>query len=168
MLGIASQRHSGRTGAPVRDHPHGSQSARHCSASSDSRFAPPTSAPAPQKARESSNTRRSAAARDYTPRPFLGIALQRFHVVMHSRFRGKRFRPMMGAEANMDAKTFAREVESHVRPATFPVAAKLLSPDEPLPEKAKRPWRDMKIQIAMSRQGRLAFSGNGSSGLSSF
>ena len=31
----------------------------------------------------------------------------------------------------MDAKTFAREIETHVRPATFPVAAKLLGPEEP-------------------------------------
>jgi uncharacterized protein (DUF169 family) len=49
----------------------------------------------------------------------------------------------------MDTNTFAREIETHVRPATFPVAAKLLSPDEPVPEKAKRPWRDLKIQIAI-------------------
>ena len=49
----------------------------------------------------------------------------------------------------MDAKTFAKEIETHIRPASFPVAAKLLRPDEPPPEKAKRPWRDMKIQIAI-------------------
>ncbi|HEV1993414.1 MAG TPA: DUF169 domain-containing protein [Candidatus Acidoferrum sp.] len=49
----------------------------------------------------------------------------------------------------MDPKTFTREIETHVRPATFPVAAKLLRPDEPVPEKAKRPHRDFKIQIAI-------------------
>jgi uncharacterized protein (DUF169 family) len=49
----------------------------------------------------------------------------------------------------MDVKMFAREIESHIRPATFPVAAKLLRADEPLPEKAKRPLRDMKVQIAI-------------------
>jgi uncharacterized protein (DUF169 family) len=49
----------------------------------------------------------------------------------------------------MDANTFAREIETHIRPATFPVAAKLLRPDEPVPEKARRPFRDMKIQIAI-------------------
>lgn len=49
----------------------------------------------------------------------------------------------------MDAKAFAKAIEIHVRPATFPVAAKLLGPEEPLPEKAKRPRRDMKIQIAI-------------------
>jgi uncharacterized protein (DUF169 family) len=49
----------------------------------------------------------------------------------------------------MDSKTFAREIETHIRPATFPVAAKLFKSGEPLPEKAKRPYRDMKIQIAI-------------------
>ncbi len=49
----------------------------------------------------------------------------------------------------MDAKGFAKEIDSYVRPATFPVAAKLLAPDDAIPEKAKRPWRDMKIQIAI-------------------
>ena len=49
----------------------------------------------------------------------------------------------------MDAKTFTREIETHIRPATFPVAAKMLGPDDPVPEKAKRPWRDLKIQIAI-------------------
>ena len=49
----------------------------------------------------------------------------------------------------MDAKTFAHAIETHVRVASFPVAAKLLGPDEPVPEKAKRPRRDMKVQIAI-------------------
>jgi uncharacterized protein (DUF169 family) len=49
----------------------------------------------------------------------------------------------------MDTKTFAREIETHIRPGTFPVAAKLFKPGEPLPEKAKRPYKDMKIQIAI-------------------
>jgi uncharacterized protein (DUF169 family) len=49
----------------------------------------------------------------------------------------------------MDAKAFAKEIENYVRPATFPVAAKLLGPNDPVPEKAKRPWRDMKVQIAI-------------------
>jgi len=49
----------------------------------------------------------------------------------------------------MDAKSFAREIETHIRPATFPVAAKMLLPDEPVPEKAKRPQRDLHVQIAI-------------------
>jgi uncharacterized protein (DUF169 family) len=49
----------------------------------------------------------------------------------------------------MDAKTFAKEIETYVRPSTFPVAARMLKPDEAVPEKAKRPHRDLKIQIAI-------------------
>jgi uncharacterized protein (DUF169 family) len=49
----------------------------------------------------------------------------------------------------MDTKMFTSQVEQYIRPATFPVAAKLLKPDEPVPEKAKRPFRDMKIQVAV-------------------
>ncbi|MBZ5528246.1 MAG: DUF169 domain-containing protein [Acidobacteriia bacterium] len=49
----------------------------------------------------------------------------------------------------MDSKTFTREIETHIRPATFPVAVKLLTPQEPVPEKAKRPHRDLHIQIAI-------------------
>lgn len=49
----------------------------------------------------------------------------------------------------MDAKTFTREIETHIRPATFPVAVKLLTSAEAVPEKAKRPRRDMNIQIAV-------------------
>ena len=56
----------------------------------------------------------------------------------------------------MDAKTFAKEIETHVRPATFPVAAKLFTADEPLPPKAKRPFRDMKIQIAICQAVAMA------------
>jgi uncharacterized protein (DUF169 family) len=56
----------------------------------------------------------------------------------------------------MDAKTFAREIETHIRPASFPVAAKLLAPEEAVPEKARRPWRDMKIQIAICQSVAMA------------
>jgi len=49
----------------------------------------------------------------------------------------------------MDPKTFTREIETHIRPASFPVAAKLLKPEESVPEKAKRPRRDFNIQIAI-------------------
>lgn len=48
----------------------------------------------------------------------------------------------------MDSKTFTRAIETHIRPATFPVAAKLFTAEEALPEKARRPLRDLKVQIA--------------------
>jgi len=38
-------------------------------------------------------------------------------------------------------------IESFVRPATFPVAVRLLGPEEAIPEKAKRPQRDLGVQI---------------------
>jgi uncharacterized protein (DUF169 family) len=49
----------------------------------------------------------------------------------------------------MDSASFVREIEQHIRPATFPVAAKLFRPGEALPPKSKRPQRDLKIQIAV-------------------
>jgi uncharacterized protein (DUF169 family) len=49
----------------------------------------------------------------------------------------------------MDAKTFANHIDTHIRPSTFPVAVKLVRPGEPVPEKAKRPRRDMNVQIAI-------------------
>jgi uncharacterized protein (DUF169 family) len=56
----------------------------------------------------------------------------------------------------MDVKAFGQEIEQHIRPATFPVAAKLLAAGEAVPEKAKRPWRDMKIQIAICQAVSMA------------
>jgi uncharacterized protein (DUF169 family) len=49
----------------------------------------------------------------------------------------------------MDTKEFAKAVEGYVRPATFPVGAKLLKKGEFLPERARRPKRDLGIQIAV-------------------
>lgn len=49
----------------------------------------------------------------------------------------------------MDTKSFAREIDTHIRPATFPVAVKLLAPGEAMPEKAKRPHRDLHVQMAI-------------------
>src|SRR5262245_61590887 len=49
-----------------------------------------------------------------------------------------------------EAKTIPDKIatiESFVRPATFPVAVRLLGPDEPIPPKAKRPHRDLGVQI---------------------
>jgi uncharacterized protein (DUF169 family) len=48
----------------------------------------------------------------------------------------------------MDAISFAREVELLVRPQTFPLAIRMLPKNEPLPEKVKRPMRDLGVQIA--------------------
>ena len=44
-------------------------------------------------------------------------------------------------------KELIEKIESHVRPATFPVAVRLLGSDEPIPDKARRPQRDLGVQI---------------------
>jgi len=49
----------------------------------------------------------------------------------------------------MNTKEFAQAIETFIRPETFPVAAKLLKADEAAPERARRPRRDMGIEIAI-------------------
>jgi MtaA/CmuA family methyltransferase len=51
----------------------------------------------------------------------------------------------------IDVKTADRELQSYIRPQTFPVAIRMLKPDEPIPEKAKRPARDFK-KLSMNCQ----------------
>ena len=46
-----------------------------------------------------------------------------------------------------DAKTAIDKIESFVRPSTFPVAVRMLTAGDAIPEKARRPHRDMQIQI---------------------
>jgi MtaA/CmuA family methyltransferase len=42
----------------------------------------------------------------------------------------------------IDVKTADRELQTYVRPQTFPVAIRMLRPGEPIPERARRPARD--------------------------
>jgi MtaA/CmuA family methyltransferase len=51
----------------------------------------------------------------------------------------------------IDAKTADREIQAHIRPQTFPVAIRMLRPDEPIPERARRPARDFK-KLSMNCQ----------------
>ena len=39
----------------------------------------------------------------------------------------------------IDVKTADRELQTYLRPQTFPVAIRMLRPDEPIPERARRP-----------------------------
>lgn len=48
----------------------------------------------------------------------------------------------------MELQVFTEQIERFVRPATFPVAVRLFPTSEGLPEKAKRPLKDLNIQIA--------------------
>ncbi|MFT9847236.1 DUF169 domain-containing protein [Aneurinibacillus sp. REN35] len=42
-----------------------------------------------------------------------------------------------------------QEIEKHVRPDTFPLAIRVLRPGEEIPPKAKRPLRDMQVQLSI-------------------
>ncbi|HEV8641642.1 MAG TPA: DUF169 domain-containing protein [Methylomirabilota bacterium] len=51
----------------------------------------------------------------------------------------------------IDVKTADRELQTYIRPQTFPVAIRMLRPGEEIPEKAKRPARDFK-KLSMNCQ----------------
>src|SRR6266542_1338347 len=51
----------------------------------------------------------------------------------------------------IDVKTADRELQTYIRPQTFPVAIRMLKPGEEIPERAKRPARDFK-KLSMSCQ----------------
>jgi MtaA/CmuA family methyltransferase len=51
----------------------------------------------------------------------------------------------------IDVKTADRELQTYIRPQTFPVAIRMLRPDEPIPDKARRPARDFK-KLSMNCQ----------------
>src|SRR5437899_9865921 len=44
----------------------------------------------------------------------------------------------------IDVKTADRELQTYIRPQTFPVAIRMLKPGEAIPDRAKRPARDFK------------------------
>src|SRR3989440_10618786 len=50
-----------------------------------------------------------------------------------------------------DTKTAERELQTYLRPQTFPVAIRMLKPGEPIPDRAKRPARDFK-KLSMNCQ----------------
>ena len=51
----------------------------------------------------------------------------------------------------IDVQRADRELQTYIRPQTFPVAIRMLRPDEPIPEKARRPGRDFK-KLSMNCQ----------------
>src|SRR3989475_12634678 len=51
----------------------------------------------------------------------------------------------------IDTKTADKELQTYIRPQTFPVAIRMLKPGEPIPERAGRPARDFK-KLSMSCQ----------------
>ena len=60
--------------------------------------------------------------------------------------------------ANFDPKPLADALTRHVKPASFPVAVRMVKAGEALPERVKRPWQDLHIKsatcqaIAMARR----------------
>lgn len=46
-----------------------------------------------------------------------------------------------------DIKERVAKIESFVRPSTFPIAVRMLSEGDEIPQRAKRPHRDMSVQI---------------------
>jgi uncharacterized protein (DUF169 family) len=46
-------------------------------------------------------------------------------------------------------KQLNKEIETHVRPDTFPLAIRVLRPGEEVPGKAKRPLRDLQVQLSI-------------------
>jgi MtaA/CmuA family methyltransferase len=51
----------------------------------------------------------------------------------------------------LDVKTADQELQTYIRPQTFPVAIRMLKPGEPIPERARRPARDFK-KLSMNCQ----------------
>ena len=51
----------------------------------------------------------------------------------------------------IDVQTADRELQTYIRPQTFPVAIRMLKPGEPIPDRARRPARDFK-KLSMSCQ----------------
>jgi uncharacterized protein (DUF169 family) len=49
----------------------------------------------------------------------------------------------------MDAAALAKQLEQHLRVATFPVGVRALAPSEPIPAKARRPKQDLHVEVAI-------------------
>jgi uncharacterized protein (DUF169 family) len=49
----------------------------------------------------------------------------------------------------MELRVVERQLESYVRPLTFPVALRMLRSEEEIPERTRRPVRDMKKRVAI-------------------
>ncbi|HEY4682481.1 MAG TPA: DUF169 domain-containing protein [Candidatus Acidoferrales bacterium] len=56
----------------------------------------------------------------------------------------------------MEAREFAQHVDSFLRPATFPLAIRMLAPGEVPPAKVKQPKRDLNIEIAVCQAVSMA------------
>src|SRR5512145_3251278 len=48
-------------------------------------------------------------------------------------------------------QTLDQALQTHIRPATFPLAIRMLAEGEPLPERSKRPKRDFGEEMAIGQ-----------------
>jgi uncharacterized protein (DUF169 family) len=55
----------------------------------------------------------------------------------------------MTDQSPLDPKAVSAALEKYVRPATFPLALRVVRPGEALPEKVRRPKRDLDIQVSI-------------------
>src|SRR5258705_3520392 len=85
----------------------------------------------------------------WPPAPARAAAVQRIAGFCPCVVRWARRRPTGGPMT--DTKTADRELQTYIRPQTFPVAIRMLKPGEPIPERAKRPARDFK-KLSMNCQ----------------
>lgn len=60
------------------------------------------------------------------------------------------------APPTVDVARFAAAIDQHIRPATFPVAIKMVRPGETLPPKVRRPASDLGFQTAICQGFALA------------
>src|SRR6266540_2657025 len=96
------------------------------------------------------------------PRPYALIALYRSRSAerearialtraAHSQHAKGMLRMNDKGRPMIDVKTADKELQTYIRPQTFPVAIRMLKPGEPIPERARRPARDFK-KLSMSCQ----------------
>src|SRR6266508_432695 len=96
------------------------------------------------------------------PRPYALIALHRSRsaerearIALTRAAHGQHAKGMLRMNDKgrpmIDVKTAHKELQTYIRPQTFPVAIRMLKPGEPIPERARRPARDFK-KLSMSCQ----------------
>ena len=54
-----------------------------------------------------------------------------------------------------DLQKWADDIENYIRPSTFPLAVKLATPGERIPEKAKIPGRDLNAELSRATRRRM-------------
>jgi uncharacterized protein (DUF169 family) len=53
------------------------------------------------------------------------------------------------AQQTVDMATAAKEIEQYVRPETFPLGIRVIQQGQPVPDKARQPWRDLGAKVTV-------------------